>query len=1012
MNNFKKLTNIAGWVVFGIAFVVYFFSAERTGSLWDCGEFITGAYKLQVVHPPGAPLFILIGRMFTFIAQIFYDNPENIAFSVNILSGICSAFAATFVCWSTIILGKLTLTDRESVPEQGEQIALAGAGVVAGLATAFCTSVWFSAVEGEVYAMSTFFTTLTLWASMKWYALPDKPDADRWLIFAFYAAGLSVGVHLLSILTFPALALFYYFKKYEKPNIKGMAIAAIIGVVLVAFLQTVVITGIPNLWSWLERTMVNDFGLPFHSGIYPLLVIIGAIFFFALRYARDKESALLQKLIVMVGLVVVSYSTFGVVIIRANANPPINMNDPSDPLRLLPYLNREQYGERPLMRGPHYQTQIIRTNLEDRYGRAGDKYEIVDQKASYEFDPGDQMLFPRLGHLDENRKRLYEMWLDKKSRPTMGDNIGFFFRYQIGWMYFRYFMWNFAGRQNGQQGFYPWDKTSGHWISGIPFIDNARLGNQSKLPESLDSKARNKYYLLPLIFGLIGMFFHFKRRPNDFLGLLTLFIITGIGIIVYSNQPPNEPRERDYVLVGSFFTFCIWMGMGVLSLFLAAKERFQMKSMTAAMAATALVLVAPVLMGTQNFDDNSRRHHKASRDYASNFLNSCEPNAIIFTYGDNDTYPLWYAQEVENIRTDVRVVNLSLIAVDWYIDQLRRKINDSPRIKMSLTEESIRGFKRTQIPVDPYGNGREMSLTSALKVLSEDHPIPTQSGRSLESFFPTRDVYIPVNRQRAIQMGLISSSDTTALSKMKFRLNKSSFMLKGDAAVLDIINSNIWDRPIYFAVTCRRESLMGLENFTQLEGLALRLVPVKSKGDPIYGMIGNGRVNTDKYYDNFMTKFKWGNFDKMKLFVDNSYGPTIQTTRFGALRTARTMLDRGDKDRAVELVDKYFEAFPHMNFPYDANTILFINIYAQAGDMENVKKHMRILAKETADQLEFIESLGSYRELGYDNAYSNFMRAREDMTRLSKDIIKDEAFDKELNDLLGKFASESLQGRD
>ncbi|MEO1626832.1 MAG: DUF2723 domain-containing protein, partial [Bacteroidota bacterium] len=924
MSNSKRLTNIAGWLVFGIAFLVYFFSAERTGSLWDCGEFITGAHKLQVVHPPGAPLFLLIGRMFTFVADLVSDNPEHIAFSVNLLSGICSAFAASFVCWSTILLGKLSLVGREGELDQAQTLANTAAGLVAGLATAFCTSIWFSAVEGEVYAMSTFFTTLTVWAAIKWYALPDEPDSDRWLIFSFYAAGLSVGVHLLSILTFPALALFYYFKKYKNHDLKGMALAAGIGVGLVAFLQVVVITGIPNLWSWLELLMVNSFGLPFHSGIYPLVLIIGAVFFFALKYTHDKQNALLQKLVIMVGLVVVSYSTFGVVIIRANANPPINMNNPSDPLRLLPYLNREQYGERPLLRGPHYQTAIRRTNLEDRYGQLGDRYEIVDQKASYEFDPGDQMLFPRLGHLDENRKRLYEMWLDKKDRPTMGDNVWFFFRYQIGWMYIRYFMWNFSGRQNGQQGFYPWDKTSGHWISGIPFIDNMRLGNQSMLPESGKVQARNKYYLLPFIFGFIGLFFHIRKRPNDFIGLLTLFIITGIGIIVYSNQPPNEPRERDYVLVGSFFTFCIWMGLGVLQLFQVFRDRFKLSGITPALLAGGLVLIAPILMGTQNFDDHNRSEHKASRDYASNFLNSCEPNAIIFTYGDNDTYPLWYAQEVEGIRTDVRVVNLSLIAVDWYINQLRRKVNDSPRIKMSLSEDAIRGFKRMQIPIDPYGNGKPMPLNAALKILSEDNPIPTQSGRNLESFLPTHDLYIPINRARAIQMGMLSPTDTAVGSRMNFKLNKKTFMMKGDAAVLDIIANNIWDRPIYFAVTCRRESLMGLQEYTQLEGLALRIIPVRSKGDAIYGMIGNGRVATDKYFENFTTKFRWGNFDKERLFVDNSYGPTIQTTRFGALRASRTLLDQGQKDKAVQLVDQYFAAFPHMNFPYDANTILFI----------------------------------------------------------------------------------------
>ncbi|MEL6865301.1 MAG: DUF2723 domain-containing protein, partial [Bacteroidota bacterium] len=894
MDAYKRLTNMAGWAVFTIAFVVYYLSAERTGSLWDCGEFIAGADKLQVVHPPGAALFLLIGRMFTVVGGLFSDNPEMIAFSVNLLSGICSAFAAMFICWVTIILGRLTMVGREESLNANQMIAVIGGGVAAGLATAFCTSIWFSAVEGEVYAMSTFFTALTLWATIKWYYLPDNPQSDRWLIFAVYAAGLSIGVHLLSLLTFPALGLFYYFKKYSNHNLTGMALAAAAGGVLMVIIQKVIIVGIPTLWSWFDLFMVNDMGMPFHSGIIPVVLLVGGGLVAGIWYGIQKRNAMAVNLLVALTLVVVSFSTIGVVVIRANANTPINMNAPSDAMRLLPYLNREQYGERPLLRGPHYQTNIINTELEERYGRLGERYEIVDQKAEYVFDKGDQMLFPRLGHLDENRRALYELWLGHKGKPTMGDNIGFFFRYQINWMYWRYFMWNFAGRQNGDQGFFPWDLSSGHWLSGISFIDNARLGNQSLLPDSMkDNPGRNKYFLLPLIFGLIGVFYHASRRQSDFLGLLFLFIITGIGIIVYSNQPPNEPRERDYVLVGSFFTFCIWIGMGAMAIFQSLKSRANLDGKMSAIVAVALVMVAPVLMGTQNFDDHSRRHHKASRDYASNFLNSCEPNAIIFTYGDNDTYPLWYAQEVEGIRTDVRVVNLSLIAVDWYIDQLRRKVNDSPAIKMSIPSEALRGFKRVQIPIDPYKKAKEMPLEAALKHLADDHKLPTRSGRGFDSFFPTHNVYIPVNRAKARELGMITAKDTTFENRIAFRISKGDYMLKGDAAVLDIVASNIWERPIYFAVTCRQESLMGLQNFTQLEGLALRLVPIKSSPERMFGMIGNGRVAVDKYFENVTEKFKWGNFDKRKLFVDRSYGPTIQTTRFGMLRAAQTLLREG-----------------------------------------------------------------------------------------------------------------------
>ena len=953
--NYKKINNITGWAVFAIALIVYYFSAERVGSLWDCGEFITGAYKLQVVHPPGAPIFLLIGRMFTFIAEIFSSNPEDISFAVNMLSGICSAFAATFVCWVTTILGKLVLVGRENDPTDSETIALMGAGVVAGLTTAFCTSIWFSAVEGEVYAMSTFFTALTLWAAIKWYSLPNEAEHDRWLIFSVYAAGLSMGVHLLSLLTFPALALFYYFKKYKNHNLLGMAAAAAIGVVFVAAIQTFVITGIPKLWSMLDYMMVNGLGMPVHTGLIPLVLILFGVIAGGLKYAHKKKNGLLQQLFVAFALVVMAFSTIGIVVIRANANTPINMNNPSDAMRLLPYLNREQYGERPLLKGPHFNAPIAKVNTEDRLGLVDGKYENVELKASYEYNSRDEMLFPRMGHQDEARKELYKRWMNgKKSNPTMGDNIAFFFRYQVRWMYWRYFMWNFSGRQNGEQGFYDWDKKSGNWITGINFIDNGMLGlpTTDNMPKSMGSsnEGRNAYFMLPFLFGLLGMFFHAKNRNKDFLALLTLFIITGLGIIVYSNQPPNEPRERDYVLVGSFFTYAIWIGMGVLALFSILRDR--MSQTAAAGVAGAVIMIAPLLMGFQNFDDHSRKHHTASRDYASNFLNSCEENAIIFTYGDNDTYPLWYAQEVEGIRTDVRVVNLSLIAVDWYIDQLRRKVNDSPAIDMSIPAKAYRGKKRQQLFFLSAENP-EMPLKKAVEFMGKDNPRAVQ-GRTLESFVPTRKYFIPVNQQQVLANGTVKPEDASKISgRLDFTFPRSNYVQKGELALLDIVGTNAFKRPIYFAVTCRPSSLLGLDNYLQLEGLSLRLVPIKSEGDNRYGMVGKGRVNTEAFYKHFTEDFRFGNFDKMDLFVDRSYGPSVQTMQVGVMRASEAMINEGKKQQAVQLVDTYFKKFPHMNFTFDRYTMFLLQNMIQAGGYQQAKPYIETLAAETAERLEY-----------------------------------------------------------
>ncbi len=1009
--NYKKINNITGWAVFTIALVVYYFSAERVGSLWDCGEFITGAYKLQVVHPPGAPVFLLIGRMFTFIAEIFSSNPEDISFAVNMLSGICSAFAATFVCWVTTILGKLALVGRRNDPTDGETIALMGAGAVAGLTTAFCTSIWFSAVEGEVYAMSTFFTALTLWAAIKWYSLPNEAENDRWLVFSVYAAGLSMGVHLLSLLTFPALALFYYFKKYKHHNLLGMAAAAAIGVVFVAAIQTLVITGIPKLWSMLDYMMVNGLGMPVHTGLIPLLLILFGAIFGGLKYAHKKQNGLLQQLFVAFALVVMAFSTIGIVVIRANANTPINMNDPSDAMRLLPYLNREQYGERPLLKGPHFNAPITEVKTEDRLGLVNGRYENVDLKASYEYDSKDETLFPRMGHQDEARKELYKRWMNgKKSDPTMGDNLAFFFRYQVRWMYWRYFMWNFSGRQNGEQGFYDWDKKSGNWITGIDFIDTSILGlpTTDKMPDSMgdSNEGRNAYYMLPFLFGLFGMFFHAKNRDKDFLALLTLFIITGLGIIVYSNQPPNEPRERDYVLVGSFFTYAIWIGMGVLALFSILRDRMSQKA--AAGIASAVIMIAPLLMGFQNFDDHSRKHHTASRDYASNFLNSCEPNAIIFTYGDNDTYPLWYVQEVEGIRTDVRVVNLSLIAVDWYIDQLRRKVNDSPAIEMTIPAEAYRGKKRQQLFFLSAENP-EMPLRRAVDFMGKDNPRAVQ-GRTLESFVPTRKYFIPVDKQQVVANGTVKPELASQIAnRVDFTFPRSNYIQKGELALLDIIAANAFKRPVYFAVTCRPSSLLGLDNYLQLEGLSLRLVPIKSEGDPRYGMVGKGRVATTNFYKHFTEDFRFGNFDNMDLFVDRSYGPSVQTMQVGVMRASEAMINEGKKQEAVQLVDTYFKKFPHMNFTFDRYSMFLLQNMIQAGGYQQAKPYLETLANETAERLNYYMYSMDPETLrkGFSDDFGTYRGIMEELKRIVASQ-KDQALIDKFNTMFSKFAGNQV----
>ncbi len=972
--SFQRWNNLTGWLVFGLTALVLGASVEPTGSLWDCGEFIAGAYKLQVVHPPGAPIFLLVGRLFAWVADMLSDNPSDVAYAINLLSALCTAFAAMFITWSTTILARLALVGREGTPSGGQQVAILGSGAVAGLCTAFATSVWFSAVEGEVYAMSTFFTCLTLWSALKWYQLPDTAEADRWLVFAFYSIALSIGVHLLSLLTLPALALFYYFKKTERPTLRGSIGAAFIGVVFIYAIQKFIIAGIPGLWATFDRLLVNSFGMPFHSGLVVVALLFGGALWFGLRYAHQKQNSLLQRLVVALGVVVIAYLAYGMVVLRANANPPINMNDPSDAMRLLPYLNREQYGERPLLRGPHFDSRPIGIKSSPRYGRVGNRYEIVDEKMDYEYAPGSQTLFPRMGDYSQGRPQLYRQWINKPSgEPTFLDNIKFFIRYQLNWMYLRYFMWNFVGRQNGEQGLYAWDPTSGNWISGIDFLDKNRIGSVKDMPDFMkNNPARNTYYFIPLLLGLLGSFFHYSRRPRDFAALLVLFIITGVGIIVYSNQPPNEPRERDYVLAGSIFTFTIWIGLAVAALFTRLNEALKFPSVPAAVAALGLSLTAPILLVTQNWDDHSRAGHYAARDYASNFLNSCAPNAIIFTYGDNDTYPLWYCQEVEGIRPDVRVVNLSLIAVDWYIEQLRRKVNDSPPIDLIIPQEQLRGYKRVQVPFfNPRGENKEMSLTDLLRFIGEDRPVPAQGGRDFDSYVPTNQVYIPIDKKAMIANGLLDPNEPNAVDTIRFSLGDRSFLIKDDLAILNIIAANIHKRPIYWAVTVRDEKILGLNNYLQLEGLALRLVPIYSRGEggAFGSIIGSGRVATDIAFDNIMNKWRWGNFDKKCTYVNRAYMPSLQTMRVSMIRVARNLVLEGKMDKATALADRYFEVFPECNFPYDQFSAYMADIYARTGQKEKAAEKLRAIAKTQEAILRFIEAQPEHIKKGYEQDF-------------------------------------------
>jgi len=1004
----KKLTNIAGWVVFTIAMIIYYLSAERVGSLWDCGEFILGAQKLQVVHPPGAPLFMIIGRLFAFFGEIFSNDPADVAFAVNLMSGMCTAFSAAFVAWTTMTLGRMVFMQDTEELSTGQKYALVGAGIVAGLIGAFSSSVWFSAVEGEVYAMSTFFTTMTIWSAVKWYSLPDELQHDRWLVFSLFSAGLSVGVHLLSLLVLPALGLLFYYKKFQERNFIGALISMGAGVLYMVFIQKIIVVGIPSIWSNMELFMVNQLGMPFHTGLIPTVLILGALAYFLLRYAHRHKKRYMQLFTVVAILNAIAFSLIGVIVIRANADTPVNMNVPSDALRLLPYINREQYGERPLLYGPHFMAEPVGSNSKKVMGRVGDRYEYVSDKISHKFKSKDKIFFPRISDMTASRKQIYNMWRDQpansKKKPTGSDNINFLIEYQLQWMYGRYFMWNFVGRQNGDQGYFQWDKASGNWRSGIGFVDNMHLYDTDLEPDKLkNSQANNNYYFLPFILGFIGLIWHLLRRPKDFVFMTILFVITGIGIIIYSNQPPNEPRERDYVLVGSFLTFAMWAGMAVLAIFEGLTQRAKIKNGTiAAIIAGVLAISAPLIMLQQNFDDHSRAEHTASRDYASNFLNSLEENAIIFTYGDNDTYPLWYAQEVEGIRTDVRVVNLSLIAVDWYINKLRNKVNDSPPIKLSIDKDNYRGYKRN---VMLFANNNEVyPLDKALQVANSDKRLPN-ARKTMQGYLPSKKLMIVPNKAKAMAAGLMKPGDPDP-EPIIFSYGKNKqWLLKDDLAILDLIGSNIYDRPIYFAVTCENSKLQGINDYMQLEGLALRIVPYKTKGVREGGVAYSGKVDGEKVYENVMNKWKWGNFDQKELFVDDSYSAALLAMRSVMKRAAADLYQKGQAAKAVELSKKYFQSFPNMNFHYTYDVIPFIDILVRTKETEEAKKHLRILAEEARQNLDFLESIDPEtveQSYTFKGDAQRYLYAANDVIRLSKSL-GDANFTTEMENLVGQY---------
>jgi tetratricopeptide (TPR) repeat protein/BMFP domain-containing protein YqiC len=1121
--NYNRLNIIGGWVVFLITAVVYTMTLEPTMPFWDCGEFIATANRMEVGHPPGAPLFMLIARVFS-----AFSAPENVPYMVNFLSAICSAATVMFLFWSITHMAR-KIAERQGDLNAGRIAAILGSGLVGGLAYTFSDTFWFSGVEGEVYAMSSLFTAAVFWAILKWESVADRGNELRWVVLIAYLMGLSIGVHLLNLLAIPAICFVYYFKKYEVTR-KGIIITSLVSLGLLILIQTGIIIWFVQLAGFFERTFVNSFGMPFSSGAIFYAVLIIAAIVLGLRWTRRKNMVAANTLILGVTMAIIGYTTFATIIIRSQANPPMDENNPENLFSLLSYLNREQYGDRPLLSGQYFNTpedpeepykdggkvwvksfsvredntksklvlscrerfeaeQYVAANTDKKLKIVQEYIESGEKKdAVVNYDKRYTTVFPRMHSSQASHIREYKQWSNYKdwntargqnkvkeleqtiaeleseqqqisaylnrqrdqlsaddvqqlerryktnervlmkkhaeAMPSKSEDLRYFVSYQIGWMYWRYFMWNFSGRQDDSQGH--GDFMDGNWISGVKWLDEARLGNRAELPEmEKNNRAHNAFFMLPLMLGLIGLIFQAVRHLKDFSVVGMLFLLTGLAIVVYLNQTPLQPRERDYAYAGSFYAFTIWIGLGIYALYyLATAVTFKQIITVAGMAVggslalyllegavtqegdspvlgasllymsvvasvvmlvcaalgfmkgeslvkglivTAMGMPVPIIMAEQGWDDHDRSNRRTGIDMAINYLNSLQPNAIIFTNGDNDTFPLWYAQEVEGVRRDVRVCNLSLLNTDWYVDQMKKKAYDSEPVPFTIREQKYRQGTRDVLFLDPYGDTKDyMNLRDALNYALDDaNSIP--NGDRMVAVVPSYKFKLPVDSAaRELYRPFLKEGDSL-VTEMRWeyadeRGRPRSYITKAQLMALDLIANTDWTRPIYFAVTTGGEAYLGLERYFQLEGLAYRLTPILHKESPNPNL--DGGVATDVMYENMLTRFQWGNMDKYPIYMDENNRRMTTNLRLQFSHLAEELIAEDKKDKAVEVLNKAMTVMPEHNVPFDQPQIMWhlSELYYEAGDSVAALNLTRRLIDLNNQEIDYYNSLDPSRQ--------------------------------------------------
>lgn len=990
--NFKKINNISGWVVFAIASAVYLLTIEPTASFWDCGEFIASGYKLEVGHPCGAPLFMLMVRFFT----MFAPSVELVPVFANAMSALASGLTIMFLFWTiTHLAWKIVVAENAAISAT-QIILIIGSGVVGALAYTFSDTFWFSAVEGEVYATSSLFTALVFWAILKWEDCANEPYSNRWLILIAYLMGLSIGVHLLNLLAIPAIALVFYFKKYPY-SFKGLCLTLLLSAAMLLLVMYGIIQGLVILASKFELLFVNGMGLPLMSGVIIFCAIIVCLLIWGLLATYRKRKVVLNTALLMLTVILIGYSSYTAIVVRSSANPPMDQNSPDNMFSLLYYLNREQYGDRPLVYGQSFSAQPIDgVVVSTQYAPKDGKYVEVRKKYKMKYESEFEMIFPRMfSGNDPKHIEAYKQWSNFKGKPvrttgadgkativytpTFGENLSFFFRYQLGFMYFRYFMWNFAGRQNDMQGH--GDCMRGNWICGISAIDNARLGPQEALPDVFkNNKGRNCYYLLPLILGIAGMIYHIKKHKFDFWVVMTLFVLTGIAIVVYLNQTPYQPRERDYAYAGSFYAFSVWIGFGVLALHTLLKK-IKDTPVTAA-ATTAVCLLVPAQMLAQNWDDHNRSHSYIPTDFGYNMLIGCKPNAIIFTYGDNDTFPLWYNQEVEGVRTDVRVANLNYLRGDWYIEQMQRKNYESDPLPLKTTFDKYYNSKRDMVLV--YDRIKQpICLAQAIDFILSDDPnaemrSPFEQNARI-NYFPSSKLYLNINKETIIRTQTVAPERMNRVVDTMHWALKKRMITKEGLVVYDLLATNKWERPIYYGTTVSSETFMNLDKFFDLEGMMYRIIPVETGKQ-----WGLGSVNTQDMYVNLMEKYRFREIDNPKIYIDENKFRILSSYRNMFARLANALIDENQMDKAVAVLDRCMEKIPTSTVPLNYFSLSLVEGYYRAGKIEKAIELSDLLMKQASDILNYaiIEIKGNKNEQLTDDIQIN-MAILQDIWRMA-----------------------------